>query len=644
MTERGRELTMRGLVLGVLITFAFTAANVFLGLKVGLTFATSIPAAVISMALLRAIGGGTILENNIVQTVASAAGTLAAIAFVLPGLEMIGWWHGFPYLVTFAICATGGLLGVMFSIPLRRALVTGSDLPFPEGVAAAEVLKVGAGTTGGAEETRIGLRVLLASSIASGVFSLLVATRLFAGDVARWFRVGPAASGLSWQFSFALIGAGHLVGLSVGIAFLVGIVIAFGIATPVVTALHPAIGPAAQVAQDAWAGQVKFIGAGVIAVAALWSLARLLGPIVTGLREAAAASRARKVGGTILAIEERDIPIGIVGAITAALIVPIAALLFLFLREGPLAPLAGPLTAGAVVYVLVASLFVAAVCGYMAGLIGASNSPLSGVGILAIIGASLLLVLFAAPIAAADARNQLIAFAIFATAIVFAAATISNDNLQDLKTGQLVGAAPWAQQVALIVGVLAGAAVIPLVLDLLGRAYGFGSTGPDPLPAPQAMLITALAKGVLGHDLAWGLIGIGGAIGAALIAGDALLGRFGMIRVPPLAVGIGIYLPMEMTVPIVAGAVIGHLYEQRRPDAAARRLGVLTASGLIVGESLMGVAIAGLVVATGSGTPLAIVGDKFGEPSRWLATAAFSLVFWALYRETARSAARLRPA
>ncbi len=276
------ELTARGFVLGAAITLVFTAANVYLGLKVGLTFASSIPAAVISMAVLRAFRNVTIYENNIVQTIASAAGTLSSIIFVLPGLVMIGWWSGFPFLQSFAICAIGGVLGVMYSVPLRRALVTGSDLPYPEGVAAAEVLKVGM-SAGSPERNRAGLLALVAGTVASAAFAAIVATRIFASEVAGYFRFGAATTGAGFSLSLALVGAGQLIGLTVGIAIFTGLFIAWGIATPILTAMHPAAGAAADVATAVWSHQVRFIGAGAIGVAALWSLGRLVRPVAFGV-------------------------------------------------------------------------------------------------------------------------------------------------------------------------------------------------------------------------------------------------------------------------------------------------------------------------------------------------------------------------
>lgn len=642
-----RELTIRGILLGGAITLLFTAANVYLGLRVGLTFATSIPAAVISMAVLRFFAASSILENNIVQTVASAAGTLAAIIFVLPGLVIVGWWQGFPFWTTALVCALGGTLGVMFSIPLRRALVADSPLPYPEGVAAAEVLKVGAASREGAAESRAGLRTIVRGSIVSALFATLVGMRLALAEVAHFFRIGPSATGIAGGLSMALIGAGHLVGISVGLAMLAGLVIGWGVATPVLTALAPAAESAEELATTIWAQQVRFLGAGVIGVAAIWTLVRIIGPILSGIRSAMAASRARRGGGEALARTDRDMPIGIVGGVSLALMVPIAILLADFLGSGPLAGLAVPLIASTLLYIVVAGAFVAAVCGYMAGLIGASNSPISGVGILAVLGAALLLALVAAPYVDDTATAQLTAYALFATAIVFGVATIANDNLQDLKTGQLVGATPWKQQLALVAGVIFGSLVIPPVLDLLNQAYGFAGppgAGSNALPAPQATLISALARGVLGGDLDWSLIGIGAGVGVLIILADALLGRAGKLRLPPLAVGIGIYLPMGTTMAVVVGAVLGWLYDRRaerssRDPEAMKRMGVLMATGMIVGESLFGVALAGLVVGTRTDTPLAVVGDEFGLIAAIGGALVFAaLVAW-LYRQSAKTSA-----
>jgi putative OPT family oligopeptide transporter len=650
------ELTVRGIVLGAIITILFTAANVYAGLKVGLTFATSIPAAVVSMAILRALKGDNILENNIVQTIASAAGTLAAIVFVLPGLIMVGWWTGFPYWTTVAVCTTGGILGVMFSVPLRRALVTGSTLPYPEGVAAAEVLKVGSQTSGGADENRKGLRVLILGTIFSAGFGLLAKMRVVAEEAGRNFAVGSTATGWSTSWSMLLIGVGHLVGLSVGAAMFFGMLIAWTVLVPYFASGGVAESVDALVG-GVFSGQVRFVGAGTIGVAALWSLIRIIGPIVAGLRSALAASRARE-SGTALDLAERDMPIGIVAAVTLAVLVPIAWLLWSFSAGGPVHDAPVAVIGGTLAYLLVVGVLIAAVCGYMAGLIGASNSPVSGVGILAVLGASLLLVLVFGHEADPTRTNALVAYALFTTAIIFSIATISNDNLQDLKTGQLVGATPWKQQLALVLGVAFGSLAIPLVLDLLKNTLGFvgmPGAGPNALSAPQAALISSIAKGVLGGDIDWNLIALGAAIGAVVVVIDEALGRAGRMRLPPLAVGMGIYLPMALTLLIPIGAVIGHLYNRWATRSAnpefAERMGVLAATGLIVGESLFGVAFAGILAWANRNSPippndapLAVMGDGFEGIALWLAPVLFFALIAVVYRATRTMVASTPPA
>ncbi|WP_415909975.1 OPT family oligopeptide transporter [Oleiharenicola sp. Vm1] len=638
-----RELTVRSVILGGVITLLFTAANVYLGLKVGLTFATSIPAAVISMAVLRLVGKSNILENNIVQTIASAAGTLAAIIFVLPGLIMVGWWQGFPYWTTVAVCAIGGILGVMFSVPLRRALVTGSDLPYPEGVAAAEVLKVGFGSAEGERENKKGLRMIVVGSVVSAGYALLAAMRLAAAEVAVAFRVGSGATAVSTSLSMALIGVGHLVGLSVGAAMFVGMLIAWAGLVPFLTASHGVALDVDAVVNTTFRNEVRFIGAGTIGVAALWSLFRILGPIVKGIRAAMAASKARQAGEE-LPLVERDLPIGIVGGSIVALLLPIAGLLWYFASGTAIAPGIAPVIGGTLVYVIVIGVIIASVCGYMAGLIGASNSPVSGVGILAVLGASVLLVLTYGHSHDAAQTQALVAYALFTTAIVFSIATISNDNLQDLKTGQLVGATPWRQQLALVYGVIFGSLVIPPVLDLLNKAFGFAGApgaGANALAAPQAALISALAKGVLGGDINWSLIGWGALLGVGTIGLDEWLRKSGKMRLPPLCVGMGIYLPMALTLLIPVGAVIGHYWDKwadRQGNAEfVKRMGVLAATGLIVGESLFGVAFAGIVAAAGTDTPLAVVGDSFTTPGIVIGALAFAGAVVFLYRNCRRS-------
>ena len=649
-TNGRAELTIRGLIVGIIITLVFTAANVYFGLKAGLTFSTSIPAAVISMAILRGFRDATIQENNIVQTVASAAGTLSSIIFVLPGLIMIGWWTEFPFWISFWICALGGILGVMYSIPLRRALVTTSDLPYPEGVACAEVLRVGgsgeAQYGSDIEHGRAGLLAVLWGSIVSAVFAVVVQTQVLAADVAQTFRIGRrgAVSGYDFFLSFALLGIGHLVGLSVGIAMLIGAFIGWGWGVPHFSAMAGDIATAAAtLAQKTWSTKVRFVGAGAIGVSAIWTLLKLVKPVARGLAGAMAASRARKAGkADTLPITERDIPIGIVGLVTLICMLPIAWLLGYFGNASGLGAHVLTLTIGGVAYVVLMSFFVSAVCGYMAGLIGSSNSPLSGIGILVVIGAALLLVIGVKPYVPRDASKALMAFALFTTAVIFNVAAIANNNLQDLKTGQLVDATPWKQQVALIFGVIAGAFVIPPVLDLVNHAYGFvGAPGaelrPHPLPAPQAGLISSLAQGVIAGDIDWSLIRIGGMIGIGIILLDEILARTTKhMRVPPLAVGLGIYLPTQSTLMIVVGAIAGWLFSRRadrtpKPEAT-RQLGVLLASGLIVGEGIIGVVISAIIVFSGKDAPLALVGPGFELAGEIIGGLAFAAVAIALYR------------
>src|SRR5437773_9031571 len=661
------ELTIRGLIIGILITLVFTAANVYFGLKAGLTFSTSIPAAVISMAILRGFRDATVQENNIVQTVASAAGTLSSIIFVLPGLIMIGWWTEFPFWISFAICALGGILGVMYSIPLRRALVTTSDLPYPEGVACAEVLKVGSGgdakDASDVERGRAGLLAVVWGSIVSAVFAVVVATQVFASDVAQTFRIGRkgVVSGYDFSLSFLLLAIGHLVGLSVGLAMLIGAVIGWGWGVPHYSAIAGDITTAAAaLAQKTWSTKVRFVGAGAIGVSAIWTLLKLVKPVASGLASAMAASRARKAGkADTLPITERDIPIGIVGLVTLLCMLPIGWLLGYFGNTSGLGTHLPTLIIGGVADVELMSFFVSAVCGYMAGLIGSSNSPLSGIGILVVIGAALLLVIGVKPYVSPDSGKALMAFALFTTAVIFCVAAIANNNLQDLKTGQLVDATPSKQQVALVIGVIAGALVISPVLDLVNHTYGFaGAPGADPrraLPAPQAGLISSLAKGVIAADIDWSLIGIGALIGVGIILLDEILARTTRhMRVPPLAVGLGIYLPTSSTLMIIVGAVTGWFYDRRadrtsRPEAA-KQLGVLLASGLIVGEGIIAVVISLIKAFSSKPAPLALVGPD-GFLVKWISilasfeTAAiiigglaFALIAFVLYRWILRMA------
>ncbi len=664
-----RELTLRGLLLGALLTIVFTASNIYLGLRIGLTFASSIPAAVISMAALRAFGGG-ILENNMVQTQASAAGTLSSIIFVLPGLVMIGYWQGFPFWPVATICGAGGMLGVLFTIPLRRALVTGSSLPYPEGTAAAEVLRAGSGEAGhgagagaGAES---GLRALITGSAVSAGFSLLSGGLRVLGDSASLtFAAGGAVFRLSTGFSLALVGAGYLVGIVGGLAMLLGAALSWLVAVPVLTAItpRPAGVDIVSFATGIWSHKVRLIGAGTIAIAAVWTLLNLVGPVAAGLRVALRAGRqASSTGpGAGDTQTDRDLSpraIVVLGAVLLACLLT-AFSAFLWQDAATTGSSAAAILGIAIVCVVFCALFgflVAAACGYMAGIVGSSASPISGIAIVAVLLVSLLLlILDAAGLlpAAFDANGRRLAIGsvLFVTSAVLAAATISNDNLQDLKTGQLVGATPWRQQVALLAGCLVGAAVIAPVLNLLYHAYGFAGALPRPgmdparaLAAPQALLLSTLARGIFLHQLDWTMVLIGVALGAVLVGADRLLQRRGR-SLPVLAVGIGLYLPPTVSVTLVVGAILSwainralsHREASGRGAALAqvpadpmldtvRRRGVMLASGFIVGESLMGVAIAAVIGGSGSENALAVVGPDFAGAATWLGAGTFALV------------------
>jgi putative OPT family oligopeptide transporter len=379
----------------------------------------------------------------------------------------------------------------------------------------------------------------------------------------------------------------------------------------------------------------------------VWTLAKLVKPVIAGLASAMAASRARAAGGAALMPRtEQDIPIGTVALVSLVCMVPVGVLLAHFAIKSGLGDHTVLLVIGGLIYIALMSAFVSTVCGYMAGLIGSSNSPLSGIGILVVIGAALLLVFGLQSSIAANLQPALVAFALFVTAVVFSNAAIANNNLQDLKTGQLVDATPWKQQVALVVGVIAGAAVIPPILDLLNHAYGFaGAPGPHhehPLPAPQAGLISALAQGVIQNNVDWSLIKIGAVIGVFVIAADELLRRSTKsAHLSPLAVGLGIYLPTQSTLMVVVGAVVGWYYDRhvsRNPKPeASRQLGVLLASGMIVGEGLIGVLIAGLVAFSGKDFPLSLVGDGFADHAAvWIGGGVFVLTVYLLYRWISR--------
>ncbi len=648
------ELTVRGMILGAILTVIFTASNVYLGLKVGLTFSSAIPAAVISMAVLKMAKNSNILENNMVQTQASAAGTLSAIIFIIPGMLMIGYWQGFEFWQTLLVSACGGCLGVLFTIPLRRAMVVHSDLAYPEGVAAAEILKVGSQSRKDAKEGKesgegSGVKEIASGGILAGIIAFCSnALQVLGSQFSLWIPVGRGMTQLPLGYSTALVGAGYLIGIAAGLAMLVGILIAWAGFVPyyTITSAVPDGMTLQKFAGSVYQERVRLIGAGAMGVAAVWTLIMLARPVIDGVKESLAALHTpdAEKGKHRMDIDMSIQSVAMVFCLTVA---GLLGIFYAFVSPEGLS-VSENLTftfVGVGVAVLM-GFFVAAACAYMAGLVGTSSSPISGIGILAIIVASLVMYalcssfgIFALP----GGEKFATATAIFTTSIIVAIACISNDNMQDLKTGYLVGATPWRQQVALLLGCVVGALVIAPVLNLLYQAYGFPGALPRPdmdpsqaLAAPQAALMTTIAQGIFSSTLAWNYIYIGLGLGVVLVIVDQVLKRnTRSLCLPPLAVGMGIYLPPSVQTPLVVGAVLGYFLRrhmtQKWGEEKAKtgfRRGTLFASGLIVGESIVGVVLAGVIVASvtngGSEAPLAIVGKDFADTAEYLGLAVFA--------------------
>lgn len=641
------ELTVRGILLGAILTIIFTASNVYLGLKVGLTFSSAIPAAVISMAVLKMAKDANILENNMVQTQASAAGTLSAIIFIIPGMLMIGYWQGFEFWQTLVVSACGGCLGVLFTIPLRRAMVVHSDLAYPEGVAAAEILKVGSRTRAD-DKSESGIKEILSGSVVAGIIAFLTnGLQVLGGSLSAWFHVGRGMTQLPLGYSTALVGAGYLIGIASGLAMLVGILIAWAGFVPYFTMTEalPDGMTLQKFAGAVYQQKVRLIGAGAMGVAAIWTLMTLARPVIDGVKESIAGTR---MNDTEKGLHRMDIDMSMksIALVFGVTVIGLLAIFYLFVSPESIPPNQKLIftVVGVGVSVLM-GFFVAAACAYMAGLVGTSASPISGIGILGIIVSSLVMYALCSSFGIFDlpgGEKFATATAIFTTSIILAIACISNDNMQDLKTGWLVGATPWRQQAALLIGCVVGALVIAPVLNLLYEAYGFPGAMPRPgmdpaqaLSAPQAVLMTTIAQGIFSSKLAWEYIYIGIGLGVVLVLIDQLLKRTTKnLVLPPLAVGMGIYLPPVIQTPLVVGAILGYFLNRHlrktagaEAEAAGLRRGTLFASGLIVGESIVGVLLAGLIVLSvsngGDENPLAMVGSDFADTAEMLGLAVF---------------------
>ncbi|EAJ3923562.1 oligopeptide transporter, OPT family [Campylobacter jejuni] len=640
------ELTLRGLILGSILTIIFTASNVYLGLKVGLTFSSSIPAVVISMAVLSLFKTSNILENNMVQTQASAVGTLSSVIFVIPGLFMCGYWSEFPLWQTFMICLCGGGLGVLFTIPLRRTMVVESKLAYPEGRAAAEILKV-ANKDQSSKKGKQGIKEIALGSFIAAIFSLLSnGFKLAASESNFAFIWNKMAFGFSMGYSLALLGAGYLVGLAGAIALFVGMFLAWGIFTPYLSNFEfDSAKNAVDLASSVWSSKVRLIGTGAIAIAALWTLIELLKPVIEGIKEIV-----KNVKITNQEKNERtniDLSLKSIFILFVLMVVGLFITFYSFVEDANLSIYYQMLFSfvGTLVSVLI-GFFVAAACGYMAGLVGSSSSPISGIGLIGVIISSIVFLVLGVELFQDPMLSKFaVALAIFTTSVILATAAISNDNLQDLKTGHLVGATPWKQQVALLVGCVFGALAIVPVLNLLYQAYGFvgampreGMDASSALAAPQANLMSTIAQGIFHHNIEWGYMAFGVFVGILMIIIDKILKGTQKMSLPPLAVGIGIYLPPAVNIPLVIGGILKYIVMQHLTKkyaknshkeeklASCEQRGTLFASGLIVGESIFGVIIAGITVFSvsmgGSENPLALNLANFHDSE------LFALIFF----------------
>ena len=628
------QLTFRAVALAIVLAMVLAAANTYLGLFAGMTIASAIPAAVVSMAVLGALGGAGILENNIVQTGASAGSSIASgVIFTIPALVILGYWQDFQYAWVLAIAGLGGILGVLFSVPLRRALIVEQKLAFPEGQAAAEVLKAG-------ENPAQGIRILGVAALGGALAKLAAGSglRLIPDTAASAGFFGKYLAYFGTNLSPALLGVGYIVGLNIGIVVLAGAMISWNIAIPFYVAnvlpgnaelMQATAGLTAEdIANTVWSKQIRYLGVGAMLVGGIWALVSLRHSLLSGVRSGLAAARA-SAAGVVVVHTEQDLPMKwvLIGIVLFTL--PLLALYQVIV--GTLA-VSLPMT----IIMIVAGFLFCSVSAYMAGLVGSSNNPVSGITIATILFSAVMLLLMMGP----DSEIGPVA-AVMIGAVVCCAACIAGDNLQDLKCGYIVGATPWRQQVMLAIGAVSSALVMAPVLNLLADAYGIGiatEAKPNPLAAPQATLMAAVSKGMFGGELPWDMIAIGALIGIAIITLDEILkARGSSFRTPVLAVAVGIYLPLELMTPIFLGGLLHHLVDRhlkrRGADAAAlerhHRKGLLFAAGMITGEALMGIAIAIPIVSSGSADVLALPEAlRFGGWLGLLVVAGLALLLW----------------
>ncbi len=619
------QLTVKAIVTGALLSIILSWANAYIGLFAGLTVSASIPAAVLSMAILGLFKRSNILEHNIVQTAASAGESLAAgVIFTLPALLILNYWNVFDYWWVSVIAGVGGLLGVMYTIPLRHSLIVSENLAFPEGQATAQVLKAGQERSG---EVRF-------LALGAGLGALL---KLCETGLKTWDGIAQAAGRISGDsiayigsnLSPALIGVGYIVGLNIATLVLLGGMFSWNVALPLFGAFYIDNYPdlaasvsglsAADAAFAIWSSQIRYLGVGAMIVGGLWAIVSLRGSLVDAFRRGFGKS---PVAGPV-AETDRDTPMRYVLIAVAGL-----AVLMWFIYYN-VVDSAGVSLAMTLLMTATGFLF-SAVAAYMAGLVGSSNNPVSGVTIATILFSSLLMLWM---VGSGEASAP--AAVIMIGAVVCCAAAIGGDNMQDLKAGRIVGSTPYKQQVMQVVGVVSATFFLAPVLNLMLEAYGIGpSTAerPDSLLAPQATLMASVARGVLGGELPWNMIAIGAGVGAAIIVLDeALKARKAAFRTPVLAVAVGIYLPVELAVPIFLGGLLSFMARRARGGAPART-GSLLAAGLITGEALVGIAIAVPIVLSGDRNVLMLPFTA----GAWLGILAVAVVAVLLYRAGAR--------
>jgi putative OPT family oligopeptide transporter len=631
-----RQLTARAIILSIVLAVILAAANVYLGLFAGVTIASAIPAAVVSMAVLRVLGGGGILENNIVSTGASAGCSIASgVIFTLPALIFLGVWQDFDFWWVLAIAGLGGLLGLLFSVPLRRSLVVEQQMSFPEGQAAAEVLKAGANPAQGA-------RILAVSAFAGGFMKFAAASGLrLIPDTAQYATyVGRGIAYIGTNLSPALLGVGYIVGFNIGTVMLLGGVIAWNIGIPIYAAYFLDTDPslAASVAHmsayDA-AGeirgvQIRYLGVGAMLVGGVWALISIRKSILSGIMSGLAATRSNVA--TAILPTERDLPMKAVLIGIVVFTLPLAALYYAIVGNLGIA-------VTMTLIMIVAGFVFCSVSAYMAGLVGSSNNPVSGITICTILFAAVVLALLMGRHAAAGPVAT-----IMIGAVVCCAACIAGDNLQDLKCGYLIGASPWRQQLMLGIGALVSALVMAPVLNLLLKAYGMGpatSAHPQSLQAAQATLMEAVARGMFGGKLPWTMVIVGVGIGIAIIICDEILKwRKAEFRTPVLAAAVGIYLPLDLSVPIFLGGVLAAIVARKGIDPENQK-GMLFSAGLITGEALVGVLIAVPIVLTHHDDVFALPPAlQFGG---WLGLLALAFLALYLYRTATAATASQTP-